>query len=263
MKWVGMNFDEEYALHLDLKNAFLSIPLPLVIRMLPNIGLPDNVCHFVTVALTQTRVTDRSARQWWCPTSGVKQGCPLSPLLYTCFHEMLLFLIRRVLAEVLVGDVSYIYDTSVVFTCEEDVRLGVAVIFEQMSRLGLSLNPVKTIIQPIYHTKLIQVPIPDIVMPATGWWVSNQAGGQLLFEKMPAPHYPEHRSVGSALFVWHLGHPLSYDLDPMFSYRMVIDKIYPSVTHFNNQTLHPHARVMLINTVLIPKLCICWSASPH
>ena len=66
MKWVGMNFDEGYALHLDMENAFSSIPLPLVIRMLPNIGLPDNVCHFVTVALTQTRVTDRSVRQWWC-----------------------------------------------------------------------------------------------------------------------------------------------------------------------------------------------------
>ena len=77
MKWVGMNFDEGYALHLDMVNAFSSIPLPLVIRMLPNIGLPDSVCHFVTVALTQTRVTDRSVRQWWCPTSGFKQGCPL------------------------------------------------------------------------------------------------------------------------------------------------------------------------------------------
>ena len=135
MKWVGIIFDEGYALHLDMENAFSSIPLPLVIRLLPNIGLPDNVCHFVTVVLTQTRVTDRSARQWWCPTSGVKQGCPLSPLLYTFFHEMLLFLVRRVVAEVLVGDVSYIDDTSVVFTCEEDVRLGVAVILSKC--LGL------------------------------------------------------------------------------------------------------------------------------
>ena len=130
---------------------------------------------------------------------------------------MLLFLIRPVLAELLVEDVSYIDDTSVVFTCEEDVRLGVAVIFEQMSRLGLRLNPVKTLIQLIYHTKLIQVPIPDIVMPATGWWVSPQAGAQLLFEKRPAPHYLEHWLVGSALIVWHLGDPLSYDLDPMVS----------------------------------------------
>ena len=130
MKWVGTNFDEGYALHLDMENAFSSIPLPLVMRMLPNNGLPDNVCHFVTVALTQTRVMDRSARQWWGPNSGVKQGCPLSPLLYMYFHEMMLFLIRRVLSDVLVGDVSYIDDTTLVFTCEEDVRLGVAVIFK-------------------------------------------------------------------------------------------------------------------------------------
>ena len=60
--------------------------------------------------------------------------------------------------------------------------------------------------------------------------------------------------MGSALIVWHLGHPLSYDLDLMVSYRMVLDKIYPLVTHFNNQPLHPHARVMLINSVLIPKI---------
>ena len=120
-----MNFDEGYALHLDMENAFSWIPLPLVIWMLPNIGLPDSVCHFVTVELIYTRVTDRSARQWWCPTSGVKQGCPLSPLLYACFHEMLLHLIRQVLSDVLVGDVSYIDDTTVVFACEEDVPFRV------------------------------------------------------------------------------------------------------------------------------------------
>ena len=145
MNWVEMNFDKGYALHLDMENTFSSIPLHQVIRMLPNIGLPDNVCHFVTVALTQARVTDRGARQWLCPTSGVKQGCPLSPLLYTCFHEILLCLIRRVLSDVLVGDISYIDDTTVVFTFEEDVRLGVAVILEQTSRLGLRLNPIKLV----------------------------------------------------------------------------------------------------------------------
>ena len=64
MKWEGMNFDKGYALHLDMQNAFSSIPLPLVIRMLPNIGLPNSVYHVVTVALTHVRVTDRGARQW-------------------------------------------------------------------------------------------------------------------------------------------------------------------------------------------------------
>ena len=262
MRWVGTNFEGGYALHLDMENAFSSIPLPLVIRMLSIIGLPDRVCHFVTVALMCTRVTDRNARQWWCPTSGVKQGCPLSPLIYACFHEMLMRLIRRVLSEVLVGDVSYIDDTTVVFTCEEDVRLAVAVIFEQMSRLGLRLNPVKTVIQPIYHTKLIQVPIPDIVTPVTGWWVPNRMAGQFLFEEKSEPYYPIQRTVGSALFVWHLGHPVPYNLDPMSSYRAVIDKIHPVVTHFNNQPLHAHARVMLINSVLIPKIVYMLECTP-
>ena len=56
---------------------------------------------------------------------------------------MLLQLIRRVLSDVLVGDVSYIDDTTVVFTCEEDVRFEAAVILAQMSQLGLRLNPLK------------------------------------------------------------------------------------------------------------------------
>ena len=141
-----MNFDEGYALHLDMENAFSSILLSLVIRMLPNIGIRDNVCHFVTVALIHTRMTDRSSRQWWSPTSGVKQGCLLSPLLYACFSEMVLQLIRRVLSDVLVGDASYTDDTMVVFTCEQDVRIGLTVIFEQMSRPGLRVNPVNTLI---------------------------------------------------------------------------------------------------------------------
>ena len=91
---------------------------------------------------------------------------------------------------------------------------------------------------------------------------TNRLGGQPLFEKRSEPYYPEHRSVGSALFVWHLGHPLPYDLDPMSSYRALIDKIYPLVTHFNNQPLHAHARVMLINSVLIPKIVYMLECTP-
>ena len=106
MSWVGTNFDEGYALHLDMENAFSSIPLPLMIKMLLNIGLPDSVCHFVMVALMHTSVTDRSACHWWFPNSGFKQGCPLSPILYASFHEMLLQLIRQVLSDVLAGYLS-------------------------------------------------------------------------------------------------------------------------------------------------------------
>ena len=95
----------------------------------------------MTVALTHTKVTDRSARQWRFPTSGVKQGCPLSPLVYTFFHEMLLYLIRQVLSDVLVGDVSYIDDTTVVFTCEEDVRLGGCCDFRANVWTGVEVEP--------------------------------------------------------------------------------------------------------------------------
>ena len=76
MRWVGTNFEGGYALHLDMENAFSSIPLHLVIKMLPRIGLPDSVCHFVLVALMNKRVTDRRASQWWCPTSGSSSVVP-------------------------------------------------------------------------------------------------------------------------------------------------------------------------------------------
>ena len=174
----------------------------------------------------------------------------------------MLKLIRGVLSDVLVGGMSYIDDTTVVFTCEEDVRLGFAVILEQMSQMGLRLTPVKTVIQPIYHTKLIQVPIPDVVTPATGWWVPNWLGGKLLFEKRSEPYYLEYRLLASALFVWNLGHPMPYDLDPMYSYRAVIDKIYPLVTHFNNQPLRAHARFMLLNSVFISEVVYMLECTP-
>ena len=76
------------------------------------------------------------------------------------------------------------------------------------------------------------------------------------------PYYTEHRSAGSTLFVWHLGHPLPYDLDSMSSYRAVINKSYPLVTLFNNQPLHAHDRVTLINSVLIPKMVYMLECSP-
>ena len=48
----------------------------------------------------------------------------------------------------------------------------------------------------------------------------------------------------------------------MSSYRAVMDEIYPLVTHFNNQPLHAHARVMLINSVMILKIVYLLECTP-
>ena len=159
----------------------------------------------------QKRFADWKVHECWTPTSGVRQGFPLSLLLYSCFHELLLRLIGRILAEVSVEKVSYIDDMLFVLRCEVVVQLAVEVVFEPMCRLGLRMNPVKIIIQPIGHSNLINPFVPEIVAPASGWWIRTQVGVQILFEKSFALIYPLCRDLNSALFVWHLVHPLPDD----------------------------------------------------
>jgi len=78
---------------LDLRNAFGSVPHDLLFLMLERLGIPAEIREIVRDIYCESTFCVRSARGLSAPIEsqrGVKQGCPLSPILFNFALEGLL-----------------------------------------------------------------------------------------------------------------------------------------------------------------------------
>ena len=98
--------------------------------------------------------------------------------------------------------------------------------------------------------------VPNLAPSASGWWVYEWVAGQYLFKQFTIRIYPMVGTIHSSRFLWHLGHPLPFDLSQQKAYWEVGKNIEPLVLHFNNQPLLVFATTKRIKVLLIPKL-IC------
>lgn len=82
-----------HALFMDTEKAFDSINHDFIHVALERAGLPDWVRHLIAGLLHQCRVKPAffGAEEIWIPVlRGVKQGCPMSPLLFVICYDVLL-----------------------------------------------------------------------------------------------------------------------------------------------------------------------------
>ena len=82
-----------YLAWLDLKNTFGSVPHDVIRVTLEHLGVPDSVVQLVSNVYTNAS-TVINTPSGLTPTisllSGVKQGCPLSPILFNLCIEIIL-----------------------------------------------------------------------------------------------------------------------------------------------------------------------------
>ncbi|KAL5509854.1 hypothetical protein EMCRGX_G005293 [Ephydatia muelleri] len=79
---------------LDLRDAFGSVPHQLLLSLMKQLGLSGTVLDVVRDIYSHSTIAVRTERESYTPAipqnRGVKQGCPLSPILFNIAHEGLL-----------------------------------------------------------------------------------------------------------------------------------------------------------------------------
>ena len=91
--------DDSYVLFVDTQKAFDSIDHDFLFKVLARVGVPAWLVRIIKALLTDVMVTPvfgGSTSVWISILRGVKQGCPLSPLLFAIAYDPLLVRLGRI-----------------------------------------------------------------------------------------------------------------------------------------------------------------------
>ena len=144
---------ESLAIFFDFEAAFPSIEHGFLIRLLRHFGWPVWLIRFVE-ALYQNNYCDIVVKGTRCAgfslTRGVRQGCPLSPLLFAVASDLLLRRIQSVAPAAL--NRAYADDLVILASRALDHLPALHCLFEEYARVsGLRLNFWKSVIVPLFE----------------------------------------------------------------------------------------------------------------
>ena len=133
-------------MYFDVTNAFSRVPIALLLALVERLGAPDRFCMLLDNSLRLSRVVKKGDKRdgWHSPTSGLKQGCPLSP-------GLLILLIDIAINRIMVASretVAFVNDLTCVVKDEEEVRVLLIKAQMELAKVGLVLNSEKTVVQP-------------------------------------------------------------------------------------------------------------------
>ena len=136
----------------DFASAFPSISQSYMFDLLAKLGVPSNALNMIRALYDNNRCivqTNGVQVDGFQMTAGVRQGCPLSPLLYAICAELLIERIRMEIPTALVR--AYADDTAVLIQnlwTDTPVLARIFADFTNISNLHLNLS--KTIVIPLF-----------------------------------------------------------------------------------------------------------------
>jgi len=147
----GLVHDDPAAIFLDFEAAFPSLNQKFIQRVLAARGWPPWMLRFVEVLYTNNLCVlslGGNTGPGFQATAGVRQGCPLSPLLFAIVSDVLLRRVRRLAPAVLIR--AYADDIALVLRSLRDARM-LEVIFGEYEFISrLRLHPSKSVVVPLY-----------------------------------------------------------------------------------------------------------------
>ena len=150
-----------------MTNAFSSVPISLLLALVDRLGAPDRFCKLLNNSLRLSRVVKKGGERegWFCPTSGVKQGCPLSPGLFVLLMEVAINKIKMVSRET----VAFIDDLACVVKDEMEVKILLNKAQLELEKLGLVLNWDKSVVQPFGNKSKFKTYVNTSCDKEGGW----------------------------------------------------------------------------------------------
>ena len=136
----------------DFASAFPSMSQEYMLELLTTLGVPPNAMNMIQALYHNNKCliqTNGAQIDGFKMSTGVRQGCPLSPLLYAICAEILIERIRMEIPSAIVR--AYADDTAVLLQDLQRDAPTLAKIFADfgsMSNLHLNLN--KTVITPLF-----------------------------------------------------------------------------------------------------------------
>ena len=134
---------------LDLRDAFGSVPHQLMLLLMERLGLSGAVLDVVRDIYSHSTIAVRTGRELYTPAipqnRGVKQGCPLSPILFNIALEALLRHLSTstagyTIAGYTINALAYADDVCVLATSKTDLQGTLDRCKEFADRAGLAFN---------------------------------------------------------------------------------------------------------------------------
>jgi hypothetical protein len=140
----------------DFQAAFPSLSHEYLLDVLERIGMPKTSMNFVKALYNRTKCViscKGGVYEGFDQTAGIRQGCPLSPLLFAVTVDMFLRRLAKTAPESMVR--AFADDTAVVLA---DLFTEAGPIMEQFKEFakisGMELNLPKTVVIPLWHDPL-------------------------------------------------------------------------------------------------------------
>lgn len=134
---------------LDLKKAYDMVPHNMLLSTLRQVGLGDIFIKFIERMYNNTYLKMRIGNllgQSFKYERGVRQGCPISPLLFNIYYNSVLDHINPISVEGLTGGIAglmFADDTVLLAESRMDLILKLDIIKQWMSKYQMEINPSK------------------------------------------------------------------------------------------------------------------------
>ena len=214
----------------DFRAAFPSISHDYIFKVLSHMGIPQELLHLFRAFYRENAcwvVAGGRLHEGFAMSAGIRQGCPLSPLLFAVVVDLLLRRLGRLVPGIFVR--AYADDVAVVVeNLDFSVPLAAAIFdqFEQIS--GLALNISKTFLVPLFLKPAAEV-LHGVARSSPGWGgirvqgYATYLGFVLGPERQERSWEPPLRKLAKRAAAWGtLGLGMSYTMEAFVVYAFPV-----------------------------------------